>query len=88
MGKRSNGVKGLAVSLIVSMMFGLAPTAVWADAANQIGSALASLMASANGDTWTDGPDPRKARSIIRLAGSRCWPNVPTSVQTAPAQAG
>ena len=71
MGKRSNRVKGLAVSLIVSMMFGLAPTAVWADAANQIGSALASLMASTNGDTWTDGPDRTQSPQYYTFGGEQ-----------------
>ena len=71
MGKRSNGVKGLAVSLIVSMMFGLAPTAVWAEAASQIGSALASLMVSANEDTWADGPDRTQSPQYYTFGGEQ-----------------
>ncbi|TFE24557.1 DUF6531 domain-containing protein, partial [Cohnella luojiensis] len=74
-------IRSLSVTLLISIMIGLAPTAVWAEAADRLGDALAEggealaeLMESLNEEPqepWTDGPDRTETPQYYSFTGDQ-----------------
>ncbi|RUS47310.1 hypothetical protein [Cohnella sp. AR92] len=78
MGKRRFN-KGVASAVIASLLLGLAPGAVWAEAANEAGSALAkgwdaiaaSLKQEQQQEQWKDGEDLTETPQYYQFTGDQ-----------------
>ncbi len=74
-------IKGLSVTLLISIVLGLAPAAVWAETADRLGDALAEggeaiteLMETLNEEPeepWSDNPDMTETPQYYSFTGEQ-----------------
>lgn len=72
MGKSRSWNRVLSALLIVSILLGLAPTVVWAEAANKLGSSFAALRGSWDTqEAWVDGPYKTENPQYYTFSGEK-----------------